>query len=194
MLAVAPELVGPAAVALEPIAERTPRSSFPTWARAACSATRAPATQSSGNAVLDDVVTRSGAMLETAEVDDPEFRPCTPADRGDRMTTFRAGAASLLLEPPLGLPMVGFIRQPWTHSATGCRSRSGRSLLERGKTRVILCGVDIVGIIHPRSSRCSTASPRRPAPGARDPPQPQPHPPRADRRPSRRRHLRRARR
>jgi len=26
---------------------------------------------------------------------------------------FRAGAARLSLEPPLGLPMVGFVRQPW---------------------------------------------------------------------------------
>ncbi len=44
------------------------------------------------------------------------------------MSDFRAGAASLPLEPPLGLPMVGFIRQPYERrAATACRSRSARS-------------------------------------------------------------------
>ena len=33
--------------------------------------------------------------------------------------TFRAGAARLSLEPPLGLPMVGFVRQPWRGRAYG---------------------------------------------------------------------------
>ena len=66
------------------------------------------------------------------------------------MTEFRAGAASLPLEPPLGLPMVGFIRQPWNARGYGLPLEVGALVLERGDTRVVLCGVDIVGIIHPQ--------------------------------------------
>ncbi|MFN0153760.1 MAG: hypothetical protein ACKVUT_05225 [Gaiella sp.] len=65
------------------------------------------------------------------------------------MTTFRAGAASLPLEPPLGLPMVGFIRQPWNANGYGLPLEVGAIAFERDGTRVVLCGVDIVGIIHP---------------------------------------------
>lgn len=65
------------------------------------------------------------------------------------MTTFRAGAASLPLEPPLGLPMVGFIRQPWNANGYGLPLEVGAIAFERDDTRVVLCGVDIVGIIHP---------------------------------------------
>jgi neutral ceramidase len=63
---------------------------------------------------------------------------------------FRAGAASLPLEPPLGLPMVGFIRQPSNASGYGLPLEVGALALESDGTRVILCGVDIVGIIHPQ--------------------------------------------
>ena len=66
------------------------------------------------------------------------------------MTDFRAGAASLPLEPPLGLPMVGFIRQPWNARGYGLPLEVGALVLERGDTRVVLCGVDVVGIIHPQ--------------------------------------------
>ena len=66
------------------------------------------------------------------------------------MTEFRAGAASLPLEPPLGLPMVGFIRQPWNARGYGLPLEVGALVLERGDTRVVLCGVDVVGIIHPQ--------------------------------------------
>jgi len=66
------------------------------------------------------------------------------------MTTFRAGTARLLLEPPLGLPMVGFIRQPWNARGYGLPLEVGALVLERGDTRVVLCGVDVVGIIHPQ--------------------------------------------
>jgi neutral ceramidase len=69
------------------------------------------------------------------------------------MTGFRAGAASVLLDPPLGLPMMGFIRQ--SHGATGygLPLEVGAIALERGDVRVILCGVDIVGIIRPQVDR-----------------------------------------
>ena len=66
------------------------------------------------------------------------------------MNQFRAGAASLPLEPPLGLPMVGFIRQPWNARGYGLPLEVGALVLERGETRVVLCGVDVVGIIHPQ--------------------------------------------
>ena len=66
------------------------------------------------------------------------------------MTEFRAGAASLTLDPPLGLPMVGFIRQPWNARGYGLPLEVGALVLERGDTRIVLCGVDVVGIIHPQ--------------------------------------------
>ena len=66
------------------------------------------------------------------------------------MTEFRAGAVSLPLEPPLGLPMVGFVRQPWNARGYGLPLEVGALVLERGDTRVVVCGVDVVGIIHPQ--------------------------------------------
>lgn len=66
------------------------------------------------------------------------------------MTAFRAGAVSLPLEPPLGLPMVGFVRQPWNARGYGLPLEVGALVLERGDVRVVLCGVDVVGIIHPQ--------------------------------------------
>ena len=60
------------------------------------------------------------------------------------------GAARLSLEPPLDLPLVGFVRQ--THDATGY-GRHGLETsaiaVERNGVRVVLCGVDIVGIGEP---------------------------------------------
>jgi hypothetical protein len=66
------------------------------------------------------------------------------------MTEFRAGAVSLPLEPPLGLPMVGFVRQPWNARGYGLPLEVGALVLERGETRAVICGVDVVGIIHPQ--------------------------------------------
>jgi neutral ceramidase len=66
------------------------------------------------------------------------------------MIEFRAGAVSLPLEPPLGLPMVGFVRQPWNARGYGLPLEVGALVLERGDTRVVLCGVDVVGIVHPQ--------------------------------------------
>ena len=66
--------------------------------------------------------------------------------------SFRAGAASLRLEPPLGLPMVGFIRQPTNSGGYGLPLEVGALAFERAGTRVVLCGVDIVGIGEPEIS------------------------------------------
>ena len=64
------------------------------------------------------------------------------------------GAARHALEPPLGLPLVGFVRQ--TQDATGY-GRFGLEttaiVLEREGRRVVLCGVDIVGIDEPEITR-----------------------------------------
>ena len=67
----------------------------------------------------------------------------------DMPSGFRAGAASLRLEPPLGLPMAGFVRQPAPAGGYGHPLEVGALALERDRTRVILCGADIVGITHP---------------------------------------------
>jgi hypothetical protein len=66
------------------------------------------------------------------------------------MTTFRAGAASLALDPPLDLPMVGFVRQRHGAQGYGIPLETTAIVLERGETRVVLCGVDIVGIPWPQ--------------------------------------------
>jgi neutral ceramidase len=65
----------------------------------------------------------------------------------------RAGAASLPLDPPLGLPMLGFVRQIHVATGTGWPLETGAVVLEQGETRVVLCGVDIVGLQAPASDR-----------------------------------------
>jgi len=63
---------------------------------------------------------------------------------------FRAGAASLPLTPPLGLPMVGFIRQSENGLGHGrFPLEVGAIALERGDVRVVLVGVDVLGIASP---------------------------------------------
>ena len=65
------------------------------------------------------------------------------------MTNFRAGAASLPLEPPLDLPMIGFVRQRQGSQGYGIPLEVTAIALEHGSTRAVLCGVDIVGIASP---------------------------------------------
>ena len=83
---------------------------------------------------------------------------------GDRRRS-RAGAARLSLEPPLDLPLVGFVR------ADARRDRVRRFgletsaiALEQDGARVVLCGVDIVGIGEPEITGLLDASRARPAP------------------------------
>src|SRR5262249_52767671 len=86
---------------------------------------------------------------------------------GAGMTEFRAGVASLPLEPPLNLPMVGFVRQRYGALGYGELPLEVNTIvLERGDTRVVLCGVDIVGIDQPeigplidRAAQASGAAP-----------------------------------
>ena len=68
--------------------------------------------------------------------------------------TFRAGAARLSLEPPLGIPMVGFIRQALPAMGYGDWPLETTALaFESGGTRVVVCGVDIAGIGEPEATR-----------------------------------------
>jgi hypothetical protein len=62
---------------------------------------------------------------------------------------FRAGAAAARVDPPLGLPMIGVVRR-----GEGATGRIGHLevtalAVERQETRVVLCGVDTVGIQAP---------------------------------------------
>lgn len=66
------------------------------------------------------------------------------------MAELLVGAARHSLEPPLDLPLVGFVRQ--THDATGYGEwglETTAIALEKDDRRVLLCGVDIVGIGEP---------------------------------------------
>jgi hypothetical protein len=62
---------------------------------------------------------------------------------------FRAGAAAVDVDPPLGLPMVGVVRRD-----QGAKERLGAlevtaAAFERGETRVVVCGVDTLAIQSP---------------------------------------------
>ena len=63
--------------------------------------------------------------------------------------TMRAGAARVSLEPPLGLPMVGFVRQWQTADGYGWPLEATALVVEAGDARVALVGVDTVGIQSP---------------------------------------------
>lgn len=68
------------------------------------------------------------------------------------MTNLRAGAASLALCPPLGLPMAGFVRQSSAARGYGSPLEVGAIALATDDARVVLCGVDIVGISQPEAA------------------------------------------
>ena len=64
---------------------------------------------------------------------------------------FGAGAAAANVDPPLGLPMVGVVRRP-----EGARERLGAlevtaAAFERDGARVVICGVDTLGIQAPEA-------------------------------------------
>ena len=68
---------------------------------------------------------------------------------GSSVSDFRAGAAACSLEPPLGLPMPGFVRSQDGASGYGLPLEATALVLERGPTRVVLCGVDTLCIQTP---------------------------------------------
>ena len=61
----------------------------------------------------------------------------------------RAGAASVNVDPPLGLPMVGVVRRSAPASSRIGSLEATALVLERGDTRVVLCGVDTLAIQAP---------------------------------------------
>ncbi len=69
------------------------------------------------------------------------------------MDQLLVGAARLPLAPPLDLPLIGFVRQ--AHDATGYGKlplETSAIGIEQAGERVVLCGVDIVGIGEPEIS------------------------------------------
>ncbi|HLI15629.1 MAG TPA: hypothetical protein VKV23_06215 [Acidimicrobiales bacterium] len=67
--------------------------------------------------------------------------------------TLYAGAARLALEPPLGLPMIGFVRQRLPATGYGAWPLETSAIaLDADGRRVILCGVDVIGVGEPEVS------------------------------------------
>lgn len=62
-----------------------------------------------------------------------------------------AGAAACLVDPPLGLPMAGVVRREGPATSRLGSLEVTAAAFARGSTRVILCGVDTVGIQAPEA-------------------------------------------
>src|SRR5919108_6314285 len=58
----------------------------------------------------------------------------------------RAGAAAVSVAPPPGLPMIGFVRAQEGATGAGLPLEATALVLEQDGTRVVLCGVDTLGI------------------------------------------------
>jgi hypothetical protein len=67
-------------------------------------------------------------------------------DRG-----FGAGAAGAVVDPPLGLPMVGVVRRDRPAEARLGPLEVTAAVLESGETRAVLCGVDTLAIQSPEA-------------------------------------------
>jgi neutral ceramidase len=81
-------------------------------------------------------------------------------------STFRAGAASLNVDPPFGLPMCGVVRRDWTGASRIGSLEVTAIAFEAGDSRVVLCGVDTIAVQSPEIDRLrdriakATATPR----------------------------------
>ncbi len=64
---------------------------------------------------------------------------------------FRAGAAACVVDPPLGLPMAGVVRREGPATSRLGPLEVTAAAFSCGATRVILCGVDTVGIQAPEA-------------------------------------------
>jgi hypothetical protein len=69
--------------------------------------------------------------------------------RANPTAEFRAGSGRTSIRPPLGLPMLGFVRRYETAASYGLPLEVTALALERGATRVILVGVDSALIAAP---------------------------------------------
>lgn len=65
----------------------------------------------------------------------------------------QAGAAALSLEPPLGLPMVGFVRRYEHAQGYGSPLEATALVLDTESSRVALVGVDTMGIPRPEANQ-----------------------------------------
>jgi hypothetical protein len=65
----------------------------------------------------------------------------------------RAGAAAVDVGPAPGLPMIGFVRRQNGATGSGLSLEATALVLEEGPTRVVLCGVDTLGIQSPEVDR-----------------------------------------
>jgi hypothetical protein len=62
---------------------------------------------------------------------------------------FRAGAAAVNVDPPIGLPMVGVVRRTGAAEERIGHLEVTAAAFERDSIRVVLCGVDSCGIQSP---------------------------------------------
>jgi hypothetical protein len=69
----------------------------------------------------------------------------------------RAGAASIGIEPPLGLPMLGFVRRQEGAATYGLPLEANVLVLEGDEGRVALCNVDTLGIDAPEADELRVA-------------------------------------
>lgn len=69
---------------------------------------------------------------------------------------FQAGAAACLVDPPLGLPMAGVVRREGPATGRLGSLEVTAVAFSSGSTRVILCGVDTVGIQAPEADQIRT--------------------------------------
>lgn len=68
------------------------------------------------------------------------------AQAGPEAASFRAGAARLPVEPPLGLPMIGFVRRHQVADGSAGDLEVTAVAFERGATRALVIGVDTLAI------------------------------------------------
>lgn len=71
--------------------------------------------------------------------------------RGDQVDLMRAGAASIEITPPLGLPMIGFVRRQEGATLYGLPLEANVLVLASAAERVVLCNIDTIGIDAPES-------------------------------------------
>jgi hypothetical protein len=65
------------------------------------------------------------------------------------MTSFRAGAAGLTIDPPLGLPMVGVVRRDRPAETRLAPLETTAAAFASGNRLVVICGVDTLAIQSP---------------------------------------------
>ena len=85
--------------------------------------------------------------LATGALPTPRTRPLPSP--GDRRLTMQAGSATIGIAPPLGLPMIGFVRRQEGATAYGLPLEANALVLESVDELVVLCNVDTLGFDEP---------------------------------------------